>query len=467
MRAALHALASRRRATLARAAIAVNGALGLGFAAVLYRNLSQPGGMLATDFTVFWSAWTLILRGHAASLYDAAAQAAAQESLMYGMHFEGGLMAFLNPPHAALAGVPFGWLAGRAGEQIAFIVWTAASVAGLAWLVRLLLDEWRPSTPRDRWLLVSAVLGFYPVFCALKNGQPSVLLALAVLGVYRAVRAARPWAGAAWLLALSIKPQLMPIVAVFLAASGCWRMLVYGAALIAGAAVATGAALGPAIWIEYVRQVPRLERFWGSGTPDYMINARGALLRVVGLANATWVDPLGYALWLTATAAVAAVLVARRVDRTDDARPAYAWTIAIALLFNPHLFVHDAIIWIVPIVLFAAALRDADRDWLPFVAFALAWPFVFAVASSVSHKGGRLPYFDPHTWLLASGLAALSIGYGRQYRASVAPRSGTDRVSLPSRNASLASVAHAADATAAMLTRGLPARANTQGATRT
>src|SRR5207245_262773 len=100
--------------------------------------------------------------------YDEAAQRATQELLMFGMHFEGGLMAFLNPPHAALASAPFGWLADRRGEQTAFIVWTSANLTVLAILVRSLLDEWGMTTRQHKLMLASAVLGFYPVFCALK-----------------------------------------------------------------------------------------------------------------------------------------------------------------------------------------------------------------------------------------------------------------------------------------------------------
>ena len=42
-------------------------------------------------------------------------------------------------------------------------------------------------------------------------------------------------------------------------------------------------ALGPMIWLDYLHQVHGLERFWGSGTPDYMVNVRGALTRIFGL----------------------------------------------------------------------------------------------------------------------------------------------------------------------------------------
>ena len=409
MRALHPALASRIRSISTRGLIAVNVGLASGFAFVVYRNLAQPGGVIATDFTVFWSGWTLILQGHASALYDEAAQRATQELLMYGMHFEGGLMAFLNPPHAALAGVPFGWLANHVGEQRAFIVWTLGNVALAAILVRSISNEWGATDRQQQWMLVCAVAGFYPLFCAVKNGQPSLLLALAILGVYRAEKAAKHWTGAAWLVVLSIKPQLVPIVAVYLASRRCWRLLACASATLAIVAAITAVALDPAIWFQYLRQVGSLEHFWGSGTPDYMLNVRGALSRMFGLDQRRWIDAVSYAVWLLAMVVAAVVLARRRVAHAPDARPAYAFVIALGLFFNPHLFIHDAIIWTIPLVLYAAALRDDGSEWRPFAAFALSWPLLFAVAGKMNIKSGHLTWVDPHTWLFIAATAI--IGY--------------------------------------------------------
>src|SRR5437867_7944739 len=114
------------------------------------------------------------------------------------------------------------------------MAWTIGNLALVGFLVRALADEWGDASRRHRWMLALAVLAFYPVFCALRQGQPSILLALAVLGVYRAERASRPWAAAGWLSVISIKPQLVPIVALYLAARGCWRALAAAGAIMAG-----------------------------------------------------------------------------------------------------------------------------------------------------------------------------------------------------------------------------------------
>jgi hypothetical protein len=404
-----------RSATLSRICrrvlIAVYIGLALGFALTLIRTLTTPGGVLATDFTVFWTGWSLILHRPASALYSAAAQQAMQQSLMGGRYFQGGLMAFLNPPHAALAGVPFGWLADHASERAAFAVWTGGNLALLAILDRYLREEWGSTAGRHEWVLTCALLAFYPVFSAVNNGQTSILLAVAVLGVYRASERSQAWTAGAWLSVLSIKPQLLPLVLIYLAARRCWRVIACGTLILVTLAALTTAALGPSIWLNYLTQVRQLEVFWGNGTPDYMLNVRGALTRMIGISQQPAIDAFAYLVWMLAMGVVAIVLVHRRVDRTDDTRSAYAFVVAVALLTNPHLFVQDAVIWAVPLALHAAAIRRASSEWSWFAPFALSWPVLFAATRFLdAESGSHAMWLGPHMFALTA--APLFIWYG-------------------------------------------------------
>ncbi|HMF94981.1 MAG TPA: glycosyltransferase family 87 protein [Vicinamibacterales bacterium] len=405
MRADSNAMSRRHvlPSTLAlRGPTAIYLGLAVGYAAVLVKDLVSPDIIRATDFTVFWGAWHQILHGQAQSLFDEAAQRATQQMLMHGAYFEGGLMAFLNPPHAALAGVPFGWLADHGGETVAFIAWTAGNLALLALLVRALTAEWGHDSSEQRWMLVLSVLAFYPVFGAIKNGQPSVLLALAMLGVYRADKAGHHWAAGAWLTVLTIKPQLVPMVVIYLAARRSWRSLAAGAAYGAAAVVISAAVLGPSIWTEYARHVRYLEQFWGSGTPEYMVNLRGALTRLFGSGAHATIEAIVFISWLVGMAGVATILLRRAIHTDIDTRPAYACAMAVALVSNPHLFVHDAAMWTVPLILCAAAMRDAGADWMPFARFALMWPLLFAIGGFIDVKAPLLTWIDPRIWAIAA-----------------------------------------------------------------
>jgi len=171
MRSIAAAVAARMRAIGVRALVIVNGGLAAGFALSEFRHLATPQSSLISDFTVFWTGWTLILQQRAAALYDEAAQRATQQALLHGMHFEGGLMAFLNPPHAALVSTPVGWLADRAGEQTAFVIWSACTIAVLALLVRAVCDAWGGTDRQQRWMIALAIIAYHPVFCAINRDR--------------------------------------------------------------------------------------------------------------------------------------------------------------------------------------------------------------------------------------------------------------------------------------------------------
>jgi hypothetical protein len=161
--------------------------------------------------------------------------------------------------------------------------------------------------------------------------------------------------------------------------------------MFAAAAMVTAVCLGPAIWIDYVRHVGDLEHFFGTGTPDHMLNVRGALTRVAGAGNQAPIDAAAFFIWMAATLFVALVLSRRRIHDQRDARRSYACAVAVALLASPHVFIQDAVVWVVPLVLYAAALRDAGTRWEPFAAFALCWPLLFAVARRIDLAGGTVP----------------------------------------------------------------------------
>ena len=198
----------------------------------------------------------------------------------------------------------------------------------------------------------------------------AVVLAVAVLGVYRAAGASRPVAGALWLLAISLKPQLMPPLLVFLAMRRCYRLLGYAAAMFLVSAIVTSAILGPMIWIDYVRHVGQLEAFFGTGTPEYMMNVRGVMSRDAALLGAQTIDRMAFGLWIASAIGLAAALWHWRVHERDDVRAPYALAVATTLLCGPHLFVQDAVIWAVPLAFLVPE----------FATFAVMVPLVFAVA---------------------------------------------------------------------------------------
>jgi hypothetical protein len=368
--------------------IALHVPLAIGFAAGLVVVLASARRVAATDFSVFWTAWWLILHGQGAHLYDQAAQRAAQHHVMGGLEFEGGLMAFLNPPHAALAGVPLGWLADHAGERAALAVWMAANLALVGWLVHLVHETLALDQPRQRWAATLVVLGFYPVLYTVSVGQLSIVLAVAAFQLYRATERDTPWAAAAWLMMFSIKPQLLPPLLAFLVARRHWTVLARAVAMAVAIVALTALALGPSIWPDYVRGVHGLERFFGTGTPAYMMNLRGLLTRLLGSAAAPErVYAAAAAAWLLSSAALGLALS----RRPGDARGDYALALAVALLFSPHLFAQDAVLWVSALAFHIAALRGRGAPFVPLATFVATWPTLFALARVVDLGSGSGP----------------------------------------------------------------------------
>jgi hypothetical protein len=391
---------------LRRFSIGMNVLLAAGLAVGTVRRMLAPAGVIDSDFTVFHSAWWLILHGRGRFLYDASAQRAAQQMLMGGQAFVGGLMAFLNPPHAALAGVPLGWVAEHQGAGAAFAIWTGVNVVlllRLDFLIRSLLDARRGE---GRWTVTFALLAYYPVFYTIGIGQLSLLLAVSAFELCRALEGQRPLTAAVWLIVLSIKPQLLPPLLLLLALRGHWRTLGWAAALGVGVAAICAALLGSSIWLDYLRNVRGLEQFFAAGTPAYMMNLRGALTRVLGHR----VSPAGVylaamAAWIAVMAALALVLIRRGAAGGSDLRTEFGLALAVSLFFNPHLFPQDAVIWVVALSLHIAGLRARRQSPTLFSAFALSWPIWFAVSRALDLSAGPRLSLTPA--LVVMGMALL------------------------------------------------------------
>ncbi|HVZ74267.1 MAG TPA: glycosyltransferase family 87 protein [Polyangia bacterium] len=377
-------------------AIVVHGALAAAFAIVVARTLADPQAIAQTDFTAFDGGWWLILHGRAAELYDVAAQRAAQHVLIGDHEFPSGLLAFLHPPHAALAGVPLGFISERFGEATAFRLWTALNVLLLAKLARGLMRIVAPTSNEGRAVVATALLGAFPVFLTLREGQIAIVLAVALLGLYEALRDDRPVAAAAWMLVLSFKPQYVPLPLALLVALRRWRALAFVAILGAAVAGVTAAALGPGIFARYLAGLPALQQHLGHGEPAVMLNLRGLLARLVGVLHVHGATVAAYVALVASTIALA---ICGRRARATPLPLAFAAVSAAAVFLGPHVFPADLTLWAVPLALVANAdVEPSER----FARFALAWPSFIAVTLAV----GAWPrlFYDATTLL---GLVAV------------------------------------------------------------
>jgi hypothetical protein len=241
----------------------------------------------------------------------------------------------------------------------------------------------------ERALIVVALLAFWPVFYTLTIGQLSILLALALIQLFFALRDNHPRRAALWLVILSFKPQLLPFLLVLLLARRQLAALAWTVVLGAATAVAASVALGPAIWRDYFGSLGRLEAFFGNGVPRYMLNLRGGIDSVGAIAGKDC-DPVAVRVaWVVLAAAIpVAYLAWRRAARGregDSLAASFAQATALALFLSPHLFMQDALAWTIPLALFYRQQPRSSARASNVARFALAWPIVFAVSIVVDN----------------------------------------------------------------------------------
>ncbi len=321
--------------------------------------------------------------------------------------FINGLLAFLHPPHLALAGIGLAWLGDHTSGRTVVFVWLAFNLG----LVALLVAQIRRQLAlnRDQTLsAAAAVLAFYPLFDTLSQGQFSVLLAVAAMGLAGALDARRPWRAAAWMLVLSCKPQLFPAVALAVVARRDWRAL--GAAAVVGASAAglTAAVLGPHVWGTWASAVRSLERAYGGGAVTVMPTIRGFLARTVPSLVGPRLEALGLLVWIAGMVTVLVVLMRdARAGGQGDGRRMVAFALAVALVTSPHLYDHDVLVWVVPATLVLALARGQEA-WRRRARLAMAWPAWAMLGQVTDHSDSwppRLP-LDPRLVAIAVALVA-------------------------------------------------------------
>ena len=370
---------------------AVNAGIAIALAVKLGQHLASPAALGATDFVALRTGWWLAL-ADPRRLYDVASQASVERAIQLGFGssgFVGGLLAYLHPPHLALAGSGFEWLAERWNGPAGFYLWTAGNLALAVQLVRLLRAELGAS-PRETFFVAVMLAGFFPLFDTLRQGQLSLLLAVSILGFINAVRGRRPLAAAAYLLIMSCKPQILPAPLIVLLWRRERRVLAAAIALGLGAALLTAAVLGPRVWIDYATHVRALDRLFG-GSPARMPALHGLLARLLPAGRQTAVETFALVGWLVALATVAGVVARRRRLEQDDLRVDFAFAFAAGFLTSPHFYPHDLLLWIAPVVLILAVSRAEPARWRHRVRLVLAWPIWLVIAQVADGDGARLP----------------------------------------------------------------------------
>lgn len=334
--------------------------------------VDDAGMRRATDFLTHYTAGRMVLAGQGRDLYDARIQAAAQEAVL-GSPLDDP-SPFLLPPAAAFVFVPFSLLpfASAATLWVAFsVALTAASLARL-WPI----SPWRGRYPAT--LVLGALVGTYPVGMNLVGANNAALwLAIYAFAARRYVGG--EVAGAGLLLGLgALKPQLFLTAPVLLLARREWRGLAGFAVVAAGLAAASLAIVGPAGAAEYLGVLA------SDGYRDEVAAADAwRMLSLPALLRA--LDPLLSNLAVAAIVLAGWVLVWWVAPRAAPAG-AFAITIVVGVVIDPHCFLYDGMVLFVPVLL-GLGLGNAWAVSALVALWAATWATTFRDAPAVGTVG--------------------------------------------------------------------------------
>ena len=205
-------------------------------------------------------------------------------------------------------------------EPVAYGLWTALSVVGLAW-------AWHISAPyrgTAKLALLLLALALWPVMDAFYRGQPVMILVALVAGSWwLSARDQQLAAGVALAAATALKPQVVILVPVALLVSGRYRFVVSWAAASAILAAAFVVSLGTSGLLSWWQVLKLVE-----SNPEHAYFT---------LAYLFGVGPLTYVL-LTAQGAMALAVAWRR---RRDLEVVFAAGLLGSLTVSIHLHVYD------------------------------------------------------------------------------------------------------------------------------
>ncbi len=275
------------------------------------------------DFTIYYTAGTILRQGLGHTLYDDSVQFQVQKTFAPQVATRLGALPFNHPPFEAVLFVPLTYFSYR----VAYLLWGLANLAMLAALPTLLrphvpiLRDW----PAPVWTVVS--LTFFPIFFALLQGQDAILLLFLYALAFVSWKKKRLTSAGAWLAWGMFKFHLvLPFFVLMLIqekkgqARRKFLIGFLGVGIVLGAV--SVAAVGVRQIIFYPRYVLGLEKTMAMGAimPSDMPNLRGILYLIA--SKLRFFDLLVVALSAVLYLVVAGMFGLRDRDREAESRPA-------------------------------------------------------------------------------------------------------------------------------------------------
>jgi hypothetical protein len=357
--------------------------------AAMFWNVRESIRKGYPDFTIYYSAGTMVRQGLGHQLYDEAMQFKVQREFSPEVANRLAALPYNHPPFEAALFVPFTYVP----YPWAFALWDLANLAMLVSLPFLL----RPHLPQLQnypWpLWVLANLAFFPIFITLLQGQDAILLLFLYAVAFVCLKENRDvWAGG-WLALGLFKPHLALPLIFLLLVQGRKRILA-GFALVAAILVLVSIAIVGKQGMElYPRYVIHLENTLARGAivPSDMPNLRGALSILFPteshMASAVLVISLALLLFT--------VFECRKIHLNNLFDLKFSLAALATVLVSYHALIYDLSVLMLPVLLLADELlrkrKSASRRTLMMVAAATFFiPPLQFVLSMRNHRSALL-----------------------------------------------------------------------------
>ena len=349
-------------------------AVGISVVAIERANRRFEGPLRGADFVQFYTLGQLAYTHQVSAMYDMPALHNAQVALVPDS--KAFLYPPVYPPQVPLLFVPMT----RWSYETALLVWIALTIAGYLLTV---WSAWRrvSAVLPDRSVMLVAAIAFPPFWMLVLYGQITLLILAAFWAGWMALEHRRHFlAGAAFGL-LAIKPQFGIPLAVVVLARRDWWMLSGALASVGLQSAAVWMFLGPDVFRSF------------ASTLAFTLNHADLLeskpiyshsLRAVTRLLPNWI---GIPLWGVAAGTVLWYTV--RVWRSDAPTSVRVGTMILAsVLVNPHVIVYDATVLAMPLIWFAAYMRDdSRRSFAPGFWKTLCWLFAAFFVPTASMIG--------------------------------------------------------------------------------
>lgn len=329
------------------------------------------------DFAHFYTIGRVALEQKTDILYDSTSLRVVQAELV--PQVGDAFYPPLYPPQTALLFAPLSMLSFTTASAL----WAVLSAALYFAVVYTTWQRLKREIP-DGVLVCAAALAFPPFWYLILFRQNSIVVLAALWGGWLALEVGRPFIAGVAFGCLALKPQFAMVLVPLLVVRREW-CLVRGIALsVAVQVLAVVAFVGPTIFVDYIRYLPRLLQRANDVEPVlYKSVSLRALLRLLP-------DVVTTPLWIISAIAVFA-LVHRAWRDEVPARVRLAIVVIGTVLVNPHMYVYDAVV-LAPALLWLGAWYvgrgDAARFGMRIFVLALAFWSLIVVSLVFGSSSG-------------------------------------------------------------------------------